>query len=96
MDTSSEQDYAMASGKNGAMPAKLGSKEGSNRDGTRGASEDVAGDGGGEPANRSAYSFYGDSDGRNDDTANKPVDKGHSKSTLDAPPHSASVHGGTY
>lgn len=65
---------------NGAMPEKLGSKQGTNLDGTRGASQDVVGSGS-EPKAQAGYSFFGDSSGKND-VGNTPVDKGSSKPTL--------------
>lgn len=66
---------------NGGMPAKLGSKEGTNRDATRGASQDVVGNGPEAPKAQAGYSFFGDSGGRND-VGNTPVDRGSSKPTL--------------
>lgn len=83
MDTTSEQEYA-GSGADGARAAKLGSKQGTNRDGTRGASQDVI-DQGQTPQPQSGYAFFGDSSGHNTDTQNKPEDRGHTKSTLNAP-----------
>ena len=76
-----EADYALASGPNRAMSAKLGSKEGTNRDATRGASEDVVSDGAVKP-NPSGYAFFGAADGRNDDTFHRPDVKQPSKPTL--------------
>lgn len=85
MDTTAEQQYA-GSGADGAKAAKLGSKQGTNRDGGRGASQDVV-DQGQQRQTQPGFSFFGDAAGRNDDTQNKPEDRGHKKSTLDAPQH---------
>ena len=59
---------------------KLGSKEGSNRDGGRGASQDVVGGATLQP--QRGYSFYGAPDGSNNDTQSHPEVKTPSKPTL--------------
>ena len=82
MDSTQEQAYAQADGPNRAMPAKLGSKEGTNRDATRGASQDVAGDGGAVKDNPAGYKFFGAADGSNNDTFHAPDVKEPSKPTL--------------
>lgn len=89
MDSTSEAEYAGEGKQNGAMPAKLGSKEGTNRDGTRGASDDVV-DQGQVKREQPGYAFFGDGNGRND-VGNDPVDKGHTDSTLNAPRRSGST-----
>ena len=82
MDTASEQMYA-GTGKDGAMPADLKSKEGTNRDGGRGASQEVV-DQGQKPQAQAGFSFFGQSDGANP-CGNTPVDNGHTDSSLNAP-----------
>lgn len=73
-------DYEVPGNKNRAMSAKLGSKEGTNRDATRGASQDVVG--GQKEIPNPAYSFFGSSDGHNKDCQNNPVVKPTTKPTL--------------
>lgn len=81
MDSTQEQAYAQASGPNRAMPAKLGSKEGTNRDGTRGASEDVV-DQGQVKREQPGFAFYGSNDGHNQDTFHRPSLNPPSRPTL--------------
>lgn len=90
MDTTQEQAYAQAEGPNRAMSPKLGSKEGTNRDATRGASEDVIDQGQKRQANP-GYAFFGAKDGRNDDTFHTPAVKKPTTPSLNAPEHKASL-----
>lgn len=83
MDTASEQAYAGMGSKNGAMAGDLKSKEGTNREGTRGASEEVI-DQGQKVEQQAGFSFFGNSDGANP-VGNSPMDNGHTESTLNAP-----------
>lgn len=84
MNSTAEQEYAKGNSenRNRAMSPKLGSKEGTNRDATRGASADRADGERGVTPNSGGYSMFGDASGRNDDTFHKPDVKSPSKPTL--------------
>ena len=80
-DPNTESDYALAGGKSGVNSAKLGSKEGSTREGSRGGSEDTVG-GGQKEVSNPGYAFFGDASGRNEDTFHKPEIKAPTKPSL--------------
>lgn len=81
MSVEDNTDYSLAPGQNKEIPKpKLGSKLGSTREGGRGGSEDIIG--GQEALPNPSFKFFGDADGRNDDTFHQPDVKQPSKPTL--------------